>query len=176
MNKLKFLAMSFVCFIFSGCTNNSIDYYGDKSNKMDLKNFFDGEIEGWGSLFDFNGRQTRSFKVEIKGKWEGDVGVLEEWFIFDDGEKTQRTWNIVFSDKNSFVGSAGDVIGEAKGKINGNAVNLNYVLNIPYKNSTINLNMDDWMYLVEENMILNRTSMKKFGFKVGEIVLVMKKK
>ena len=42
MNKLKFLAMSFVCFMFSGCTNNSIDYYGDKPNKMDLRNFFDG--------------------------------------------------------------------------------------------------------------------------------------
>jgi hypothetical protein len=168
--------MSFVCFIFSGCTNNSIDYYGDKPSKIDLRKFFDGDVEGWGSLFDFNGRQTRSFKVDIKGRWEGDTGVLEEWFIFDDGEKTKRIWRISFSDENSFVGSAGDVIGEAKGVINGNAVNLNYVLNIPYKGSTINLSMDDWMYLVEENTIINRTSMKKFGFRVGEIVLVMKKK
>ena len=67
-------------------------------------------------------------------------------------------------------------MGEAKGRVNGNAVNLNYVLNIPYKDSTMNLDMDDWMYLTEKNTIVNRTSMKKFGFKVGEIVLVMKKK
>jgi len=176
MSKVKFLIMSFICLIFSGCTNNSIDYYGDKPTKLDLRVFFDGDVEGWGSLFDFNGRQTRSFKVILKGTWDGDIGILEEWFIFDDGEKTQRKWKIIFSDQSTFTGSAEDVVGEAKGKVNGNAVNLNYVLNIPYKGSTINLSMDDWMYLVEEDTIINRTSMKKFGFKVGEIVLVMKKK
>ena len=176
MKKIKLLVMGILCFIFSGCTNNSLDYYGDKAKKIDLKTFFDGDVEGWGSLFDFQGRQTRSFTVTLKGTWDGDVGILEEWFIFDDGEKTQRTWKIVFSDESTFVGSAEDVVGEAKGRVNGNAVNLNYVLNIPYKDSTMNLDMDDWMYLTEKNTIVNRTSMKKFGFKVGEIVLVMKKR
>jgi hypothetical protein len=118
--------------MFSGCTNNSIDYYGDKSNKMDLRNFFDGEIEGWGSLFDFNGRQTRSFKVEIKGKMGGRYrGTWRNGLFLMMARKLKEYGEYPFLMKNSFVGSAGDVIGEAKGKINGNAVNLNYVLNIP---------------------------------------------
>ena len=40
----------------------------------------------------------------------------------------------------------------------------------------MNLNMDDWMYLVDDDTIINRTSMNKFGLEVGEIVLIMKKK
>ncbi|MCE2731376.1 MAG: DUF3833 domain-containing protein [Rickettsiaceae bacterium] len=176
MKKIQIMIMSIICFFIPGCSNNSIDYYSNKKNKIDLRAFFQGEIEGWGALFDYRGRQTRSFYVTLKGTWDKNRGVLEEWFIFDNGEKTERKWEINFSNDLMFIGTAKDIVGEAKGKQNGNAVNLNYVLNIPYNNSTINLNMDDWMFLVEDNIILNRTSMKKFGFKVGEIVLFMKKK
>jgi hypothetical protein len=91
-------------------------------------------------------------------------------------KKTERKWHIEFSDNSMFVAGAGDVIGEAKGIQNGNAINMHYVLSVPYDGSTINLKMDDWMYLVDKDIILNRTSMKKFGFKVGEVVLFMKKK
>lgn len=176
MKKLQIFIMSVICFLVPGCSNNSLDYYGKKRDKIDLRSFFNGEIEGWGAIFDYKGRQTKSFHVAIKGTWNKNNGVLEEWFVFDDGEKTQRTWKVNFSDDVMFIAQAHDVIGKAHGKQNGNAININYVLNIPYNNSTINLNMDDWMYLVDKNIIVNRTSMKKFGFKVGEIVLFMQKK
>ena len=81
-----------------------------------------------------------------------------------------------YSNQQMFIGRAKDIIGNAEGVQSGNAVNLHYTLQVPYKDSTIDLAMDDWMYLIEGNIILNRTSMKKFGFKVGEIVLFMKKK
>jgi hypothetical protein len=176
MKKLQIMIMSILCFLLPGCSSNSLDYYASKKQKIDFKSFFSGEVEGWGALFDYNGRQTRSFYVTLKGTWDQNKGVLEEWFIFDDGEKTQRRWEIDFADESSFTGLAKDVIGQAKGMQNGGAVNLHYTLSVPYKDSTIDLKMDDWMYAVEDNVILNRTSMKKFGFKVGELVLFMKKK
>ena len=169
--------MSFLCFILPGCHNNSIEYYGARKNKIDLRSFFDGEIECWGVIFDYKGRQSRSFYAKIKGSWsDSNNGKLEEWFDFDDGEKTERQWNISFSNNSLFVANAHDVVGEAKGQQAGNAININYTLQVPYNNSTINLKMDDWMYLVDDNIVLNRTSMKKFGFKVGELMLFMKKK
>ena len=100
---------------------------------------------------------------------------MQEWFEFDDGEKTERVWDIVFVNNKFFKGKAHDIIGDANGEQNGNAVNINYTLQVPYKDSNINLKMDDWMYLIEDDLILNRTSMKKFGLKVGEIMLFMKK-
>jgi hypothetical protein len=176
MKKIQLFIMSIICFLIPGCSNNKIDYYDSKKDKIDIRSFFDGEIEGWGGIFDYQGRQTRSFTVKIKGAWEKDKGILDEWFVFDDGEKTERKWNIEFSNNSIFVAGAQDVIGQAKGIQNGNAVNMNYVLTLPYNGSTINLKMDDWMYLVDKDIILNRTSMNKFGFKVGEVVLFMKKK
>lgn len=176
MKKIRIFLMSILCFIIPGCSNNQLEYYSNKKNKIDLKLFFSGDIEGWGALFDFNGRQIRSFKVRIKGTWNNNEGQLQEWFEFDDGEKTERVWDIVFVNNKFFKGKAHDIIGDANGEQNGNAVNINYTLQVPYKDSNINLKMDDWMYLIEDDLILNRTSMKKFGLKVGEIMLFMKKK
>jgi len=176
MKKIKTFLVILLCFIIPGCSNNNIEYYGNKKHKVDLKSFFSGNIEGWGAIFDYSGRQIRSFKVVIKGSWNNNEGQLKERFEFDDGEKTDRTWEIVFQDNQMFKAKAHDIAGEAKGRQNGSAVNINYTLQVPYKNSTINLRMDDWMYLIENDSILNRTTMKKFGFKVGEIVLFMKKK
>jgi len=176
MKKIKLFIISLLCFFLPGCNNNSIDYYANKKPKVDLRSFFHGDVEGWGALFDYQGRQIRSFHVSIKGDWDKNNGKLKEWFVFDDGEKTERVWELNFTDDTAFVGRANDVIGEAKGSQNGNAANLHYVLNVPYKGSSINLNMDDWMYLAEDNILLNRTSMKKFGFKVGELFIFMRKK
>jgi hypothetical protein len=177
MKKIQIFLMSILCLIFPGCQNNSIEYYSQRKSKVDLRSFFSDEIEGWGAIFDYQGRQSRSFHVRIKASWQDqDNGVLDEWFDFDDGEKTERKWSVSFSDNQMFVANARDVIDDAKGRQDGNAINMKYVLEVPYNGSLINLKMDDWMYLVEEDIILNRTSMKKFGFKVGEIILFMKKK
>lgn len=175
MSNFKNILMGAACFLLPGCGSNSIETYQDRPQKFDLRNFFEGDVEGSGAIFDLSGVQTRSFTVKLKGTWTGNKGVLQEWFVFNDGEKTERTWTITFNDDTHFTGSAGDVVVPAEGSQRGNAVNMSYVLRVPYKESTIDLSMDDWMYLIEEGLVLNRTSMKKFGFKVGEIVLFMKK-
>ena len=177
MKKIQIFLMSILCFIFPGCQNNSIEQYSHRKNKIDLRSFFDGEIEGWGAIFDYKGIQSRTFHVKIKAHWKDqNNGVLDEWFDFDDGEKTERQWKVSFSNNSVFIANAKDVVGDAKGEQQGNAINMHYTLEVPYNKSTINLKMDDWMYLIEDGLILNKTSMKKFGFKVGEIVLFMKKK
>jgi len=75
----------------------------------------------------------------------------------------------------SYVATAGDVIGEGSMKVAGNSVFLDYVLRIPYGDSTIDLHIDDRMYLVTERILLNESIMTKFGFEVGEITLVIEK-
>lgn len=176
MKKIKIILTSMFCFLISGCGSKSIDYYESRKEKIDMREFFNGEIEGWGALFDIWGNQTRSFYVHINGSWDGNKGVLDEKFDFDDGEKQTRKWDVYFENESVFKAKALDIIGDATGIQKGNAVNLNYILEVPYKNSTINLSMDDWMYKIQDNAVVNKTSMKKFGIKVGELVLIMKKK
>ena len=69
--------------VIPSCNSNSIEFYANKKNKIDLKSFFSGDIEGWGAIFDYNGRVTRSFYVTIKASWDGDVGTIDELFRFD---------------------------------------------------------------------------------------------
>ena len=53
----------------------------------------------------------------------------------------------------------------------GNALRWRYVLEIPVDGRTYHIDFDDWMFLVSEKVLINRTSMSKFGFGVGEITI-----
>ena len=62
-----------------------------------------------------------------------------------------------------YSGIADDVIGEAKGISSGNALNWKYKLNLRVKDSTIKVDFDDWMFLQDENILMNRAVVKKWG-------------
>ncbi len=117
----------------------------------------------------------RYFNAEIKGSFDGSVITLDEDFIFDDGEKQKRIWKITKQPDGRYIGTAGDVVGDAVGQIAGNSMFLKYVLDVPYKNRTIHISIDDRMYLVEPDLLINESKMTKFGFRVGQIILVIKK-
>ena len=55
-----------------------------------------------------SGEVTRRFVVDIQGTWQGNNGVLQEYFTFDDGEQSERIWTINFIDENNFTATAAD--------------------------------------------------------------------
>ena len=57
----------------------------------------------------------------------------------------------------------------------GEKFHWNYNVEIPYDGSTLEVNFDDWMYLVTNTRLINRTSIVKFGVEVGEVTLVIEK-
>jgi hypothetical protein len=87
MKKIHIFIMSIICFLIPGCSNNHIDYYASKKDKIDLKSFFDGEIEGWGGIFDYQGKANKELSCQDQRHMGKDRGILDEWFVFDDGEK-----------------------------------------------------------------------------------------
>ena len=129
----------------------------------------------YGILQDRSGKVTRKFTASIEASWSGEQGTLVEHFVFDDGEEQDRTWTLNHLGDNRYTGTAGDVIGTASGEIAGSAFNWTYQLDVPWGDSSIVLNLDDWLYLVEENHLINRTQLRKFGFRVAELTLVIEK-
>ena len=158
------------------CHTNKLSHHANKTPTIDLRKFFDGDLEGWGMFFDHMGRQKSTFHITLKGTWHDNKGKLDEYFTFDDGRKLERSWDLEFKDNTLFTGTASDVPGGASGSQIGNAANIHYMIKVPYKDSTIELKMDDWMYGIDESTVLNRTKMYKFGFPVGEMVLFIRKK
>jgi hypothetical protein len=68
------------------------------------------------------------------------------------------------------------VVGEAIGKVGGNSLRWQYVLALPVDGKVYNVNFDDWMYLMDERVMLNRAVMSKFGFRLGEVTLSFTKR
>ena len=164
-------------FGLSSCTTTSINSLPSVSPELKIEEYFLGESKAYGILFDRSGVPQRNFLVDLVGTWDEkeQLLTLNEDFVFDDGEKSFRQWKIKKLANGKYSGEAADVIGTAYGESKGNAYHMNYVLDVPYKGSTIALKIDDWMYLSEDNVLINRAEMSKFGFKVGEILISFKK-
>jgi hypothetical protein len=161
--------------LLSRCSSTSISDYSKNAPKLIPQEFFNGTLSAHGVVKDRSGKVTRYFNATINAYWKNGIGTLDEKFVFDDGEIQYRTWTLSPTTQANFKATAGDVIGIGEGKFAGNAINLHYVLAVKYKDSTINLRVDDWMWLVDSNTVLNESTLTKFGFKVGSVQLVIQK-
>ncbi len=163
--------------LLSGCgaTMQAADYAAEQP-KLDLKTYFSGTVDAWGMFQDRSGKVIKRFTVVMDCRWDGDTGVLDEHFTYSDGTKQRRVWTLKKTSDGRYVGTASDVIGEATGEIGGNAFNWKYTLALPVDGRVYHVNFDDWMYLMDENVMLNRAVMSKFGFRLGEVTLSFKKR
>ena len=159
----------------SACSSTSVNDYSTNTPKFIPQEFFNGNLYAKGVVKNRSGKVTRYFTATIDAHWKDGIGTLEEKFIFNDGEIQYRTWTLTPTTQGSFNGTAGDVIGTGTGKFSGNTVNLHYVLAVKYNDSTINLSVNDWMWLVDSKTVLNESTLTKFGFKVGSIQLAIVK-
>jgi hypothetical protein len=114
--------------------------------------------------------------VEMDCKWAGNVGTLDENFTYSDGTKERRVWTITKLSVNEYKGTAGDVIGEARGVAYGNALRWRYVLNLKVSDKFVEVNFDDWMYQMDDRMVMNRAAMSKFGIELGQVTLAFRKR
>lgn len=172
---LQLLCLLCATLLLGACGSVQVSDYATTAPALDLRQFFDGELRAYGMLQDRSGRMTRRFTATLNGTWNGDSGVLEEEFRFDDGEVQLRTWQLQHEGNGRYSGSAGDVVGTAGGSTGGAVFNWQYQLDVPWRDDSIVLQLDDWLYLVDERHLLNRTRLTKFGFRVGELTLLIEK-
>jgi hypothetical protein len=161
--------------VVSACSSVSVEDYADNRPQLIAEKFFDGRLDAHGIVKDRGGEVIRYFSATIDASWVDGVGTLDERFVFDDGEEQTRVWKLQPTGQNSYIATAGDVVGEGRMKVAGNSVFLDYVLRIPYADDTIDLTIDDRMYLVSDRVLLNESIMTKWGFRVGQIMLVISK-
>ena len=121
------------------------------------------------------GEVVKRFHVKLRGTWSNNVGRLEEDFDYSDGTKQRRVWTITRVDSHHYTGTADDVVGIAQGKAYGNALNWRYTLALPVGKKIYNVKFDDWMFLMDEDVMLNRAVMSKWGFRLGEVTLSFRK-
>lgn len=155
----------------AGCSSVDVDKYASEQPELDLRTYFEGTLDAHGIFQNRSGEVVRRFHVLIEASWEGDVGVLDEHFTYSDGETQRRVWTITRHGRGQYTGTADDVVGEAVGEARGNALRWRYVLALPVGDKVYNVNFDDWMFLMDDRVMLNRSVMSKFGIRLGEVTL-----
>nr|WP_249417650.1 DUF3833 domain-containing protein [Pusillimonas minor] len=150
--------------------------YAAERPVLDLREYFVGDIDAYGLFTDRSGKVVRRFTVKIKASWEGNKGVLEEDFIYSDGEKQRRVWYLTYEGDGRYTGTAEDVVGEASGEVAGNAFQWRYVLRLPVGDRTYDVSFNDWMYLMDDKVMLNKAVMSKFGIRLGDVTLSFHKR
>lgn len=176
MKHLKILALIGVITMISGCSaGGKLSAYKEMEPSLELENYFSGPVKAWGIVQDRSGKITRRFSVDMVGKWQGDIGTLTEDFEYYDGKTQQRIWTIAKTTDGEYEGTADDIIGKAQGQVNGNAVRWAYQMNLDVGKNTYKITFDDWMFLMKDGVLINRSYLKKFGIKVAELTLFMQK-
>tara|TARA_B100001564_G_scaffold250399_1_gene212681 strand:+ start:88 stop:555 length:468 start_codon:yes stop_codon:yes gene_type:complete len=145
--------------------------FKDQKPRLIIEEYLSGNVKAYGILQNRSGKVTRQFTAELNGKWDGKQLILDEKFNWSDGEVQTRQWQINKINEHYYEGTAEDVVGTAKGFSYGPAFKFEYVLLVPVKGKEIKITFDDWIFMQDDKVAINRAIMTKFGFKVAELTV-----
>jgi len=157
--------------VLAGCAGQQLNEYASEKPTLDLSQYFNGKLIAHGMFQDRSGQVVRRFVVDMEGTWNGNQGVLDERFTYSDGTTERRVWRLTKHENGRYTGTADDVEGEASGQTVGNAFRWGYTLRLPVDGKVYEVQFDDWMYLIDDKVMLNRATMSKFGIRLGEVTL-----
>lgn len=146
------------------------DFAGNRP-ELRIEHYFAGRTHAWGVFEDRFGTLRRSFTVAIDGQWDGRELVLDEHFLYADGETDRRVWRIVRTAEGYYEGRADDVIGTAVGRSAGNALNWTYEMALKVGGDRWRVRFDDWMWLQPGDALINRANVYRWGLWIGTVSL-----
>ena len=172
----RLLLLTTVALVAAGCAGPQPADYATEKPVLDLKQYFNGELVAHGLFTDRAGKVARRFTVQMTGTWTGNQGTLDERFTYSDGKTERRVWRLTDEGQGRWTGRADDVVGVAQGQSAGNALNWRYTLSLPVDGKVYEVQFDDWMYLMDDRVMLNKAAMSKFGIHLGDVTLSFTRK
>ena len=167
--------ISLLPWMLGACSSQQVKEYSELTPRFNALEYFQGTVEGTGMFQDRHGRVLRRFTVQAQGIRQGNALDLHEVFDNLDGTHPTRTWHLFSPHPGELTGHAADVEGEATGQMAGNTLHWNYILDLPVHGYTVPVRMDDWMYAIDANHVLNVTRMSFWGWTLGHVTLAFSK-
>jgi hypothetical protein len=93
-NIIKMIKPLLFLIFMTSCSSPQVSDYKDTTPNLILEEFFDGSLSAYGMVLDQNGKLSRRFTVKLEAQWNKNKGTINEWFTFDDGEKSTRIWQL----------------------------------------------------------------------------------
>ena len=152
-----------------------MDDYAAEQPVLNLESYFSRPVQAWGMFQDRSGEVIKRFHVDIQSRRDGEKLILDERFLYSDGTRQRRVWTLTPDGAGRWIGTADDVVGQATGEVAGNALRWQYRLLLPVDDTTYEVEFDDWMYLMDEDTLINRSFMSKFGVELGQVTLFFRR-
>ena len=172
----KSIILIIISILITSCGKNmKPEDFKDQKPRLIIEEYLSGNVKAWGILQNRSGKVTRQFSADLNGAWDGKQLILDEKFNWSDGEIQTRQWIINKIDDHNYEGTAGDVVGTAKGYSYGPAFKFEYVLLVPVKGKEMKITFDDWIFKQDDKVAINRATMTKFGIKVAELTVLFQK-
>ncbi|MGS4945477.1 DUF3833 domain-containing protein [Meridianimarinicoccus sp. RP-17] len=159
---------------FVGFGAQSPEDYAGQGPDFDIRRHLTGDIASEGVIYGPTGRVAARFVAEMHAEWDGDTGTMTEHFRYDSGTVQDRSWVLKVGPEGAITATAPDLVGEGRGAQKGTGVMLRYAIRLPESSGGHVLQATDWMYLMENGTIINRSEFRKFGFRVAELVATMR--
>ena len=161
--------------LLGACQSMKIEDFRGTTPRLVLEEYFAGETKAWGIFEDRFGNLRREFKVDIQGTWDGRTLTMVEDFLYADGEVDQRIWRIEKVGDNLYRGRADDVLGTAEGVVEGKALTWTYDMILNVGGTDLKVRFTDWMFQQDDEVLINRASVTKFGIELGTVTLFFRK-
>jgi hypothetical protein len=172
---IKKLLSTALVLLLSACSTAKVTDYRDNKPELVLEEYFLGRTVAYGIFEDRSGTVKNQFRVTIDGTFKDNILILDENFLYMDGRTEKRLWKITKLADGSYEGYADGVVGTASGRTSGNAFHWTYVFDLPVDDTTYRLRFDDWMFLQQDNVLINRAHVSKWGFSVGSVTIAFHK-
>ncbi|MCW8091785.1 DUF3833 domain-containing protein [Alteromonas sp. ASW11-130] len=178
MNKAFLCVLLALTLLIEGCGSSMEgEQYEKMGPELDLFTFFNSNVKAWGIVQNRSGNVVQRFTVDIKGSVRDTELVLEESFTYHQGKgPTSRTWRIKKISEDKFTGKANDIPGDAIGTSHGNAFHFTYQMDLPVEDDTYNVVFDDWFFAIDDQTLINRSYIRKFGLVMAEVTIFMRQR
>ncbi|MAH88621.1 MAG: hypothetical protein CMJ06_01005 [Pelagibacterales bacterium] len=144
--------------------------------KLNFEKFFTGKVEANGyMIFFYPKKRKKDVKVLFSGNFKNNSLILLEKYYENNIKASSRKWHFQKFSDDHFIGNEKNIVSPFKLIIKNNSLEMNYKFKTQFKNFSFNVYVEDQMYLINKNTIINKTRISKCHITIAETLLLYKK-
>jgi len=154
----------------TGCSPVPVSYFAGDGPEMDPVRFFTGHLHSWGVIENRSGAPTERVETDCLGQAEGPDGLhMVQKLTMGDGQVQTRDWHMRRVAPHRFEATANDMIGTATGESAGRVFHWQWSVEARPGNALTGVTLDQWMYLLDDGSMMNRSSISKLGVQLAQV-------
>eukprot|EP01037_Dinobryon_pediforme_P002715 gene2715-2754_t len=168
---IRWLGLALLAVGVAGCSDaKPIDSFKGSGPDFDPIVFWTGHTASRGVLENRSGEPTEIVRTDCVGEPEGADGLhMQQTLTMGDGSVTHRDWHMRRVAPGRFEATANDMVGTASGVASGPAFHWTWTLATKPGNALFDVSMDQWMMLMDDGAMVNRTVIRKFGVTLAQV-------